>query len=208
VTGVRPGQPGWAAGAPRTDGAAAATIGARGPAGAPARGRNGPGRDGGTPGDAAPGSGPRDAGTPAAAPGAAAPAGRGGDGPGAGREPIGLLTGGGPALPARPAAGGKTPPGGIKGPTLNPRVPSTPAGGAPETPSELGEALGPTGGDVPDRGLGGRLPGGDATGGPQDSAPPASPKATVQSASDTLPGTATDANVPDAGLPSRAPEAP
>lgn len=208
VTGVGPGQPGWAAGAPRTDAAAAATIGARGPAGAPARGRNGPGRDGGTPGDAAPGSGPRDAGTPAAAPGAAAPAGRGGDGPGAGREPTGLLTGGGPALPARPAAGGKTLPGGIEGPTLNPRLPPAPAGGAPETPSEPGEALGPAGGDIPDPGLGGRLPGGDATGGPQDSAPPALPKATVPSVSDTRQGTATDASAPDAGLPSRAPEAP
>nr|MDQ3093514.1 hypothetical protein [Actinomycetota bacterium] len=67
---------------------------------------------------------------------------------------------------------------------------------------------GPVGGNVPELGEGGRLPGGDVTAdGPQASAP-ASPKATVQSARDTLQTTATGATAPGSGLQSRAPEAP
>jgi len=193
ATGQGPEEQGWgtgrAQGAEGTQGARAA-----GATGARTQGREGPGReasrrDGAASGNAAPGSGPRDA----------------------GREPTGLLSGGGPALPAPLDPGDAIRPGDLR-PRLDGLVPPPPAGqggaAAPEASSALDETLDPLGGGAPDPGVGGRLPRGDAAGGPQASTPTASPTATVQSASDTPQATATGASAPGAGLPSRAPEAP
>ena len=225
ATGQGPEEQGWgtgrAQGAEGTQGArAAGATGARDASGARTQGREGPGReasrrDRAASGNAAPGSGPRDAGSPATtptAPGAGNPAGRGSEGLGAGREPTGLLSGGGPALPAPLDPGDAIRPGDLEGPRLDGPVPPPPAGqggaAAPEASSALDETLDPLGGGAPDPGVGGRLPRGDAAGGPQASTPTASPTATVQSASDTPQATATGASAPGAGLPSRAPEAP
>jgi len=211
INGDGPGGAGWTGRGQVADGAQGArapgTTGARDPASAQA-----PGRDGSASDDAAPGSNLREAGAPAPGPGAP---GAEGDGRGAGREPAGLLTGGGSAVPARIGASGEALPDALEGPTLDRLLPPTPApaaqgggGGVPGPPGDLGEAPGPVGGNVPELGEGGRLPGGDVTAdGPQASAP-ASPKATVQSARDTQQTTATGATAPGSGLQLRAPEAP
>jgi RNA polymerase sigma factor (sigma-70 family) len=210
LIGEGPGGPGWTGRAQSAGGQGTGTTGDRDPAGARAQGREGSGRDDARSGDdAAPRPGPRDASAPTGT-GPVPPAGSEGSGPGAGREPTGLLSGGGPALPVRPDAAAETLSGGLDS-TPDPLVPLpsvAQGGGVPEVPRGLDEALGPAGGEVPDPGVGGRLLGGDATGGPQASVPTASPTAPVQSASDTLQDTATGENAPDAGLPLRAPEAP
>jgi RNA polymerase sigma factor (sigma-70 family) len=159
ATGQGPEEQGWgtgrAQGAEGTQGArAAGATGARDASGARTQGREGPGReasrrDGAASGNAAPGSGPRDAGSPATtptAPGAGNPAGRGRLG--AGREPTGLLSGGGPALPAPLDPGDAIRPGDLEGPRLDGLVPPPPAGLA-STPTALPTATVQSASDTP-----------------------------------------------------------
>lgn len=205
ATGAGEGEPGRAAGA--DGGAGARGVGAPGvsgnrdPADAQGQRTKRPGRDRATSTDAT-GPGPRDAGARATTPVA-------GDGPGTGPAPTGLLSGRGAILLSRLDPGDVTRPGGLQDPTLDRLFPTPPTqgGGGSQVPDEPGKALGSAGGDAPEPAAEGRLPGGDATGGPQASANTA-PPATVNSASDTPQTTATGASAPDAGMVSRAPAAP
>ena len=204
--------PGWAGGAHGDGGGPA--VGASGKsatrhaAGAPEQGREGSAREGATSVADATGRGPH-AGD-RARPDGDGPGGSGGPGgpggPGGASGPTGQLTGGGTIAPSRSDLGDATPPGGVEGATPDRLVPTPPGGGGSVPSNKPGQALTSSGGGSPEPVTGGGLSDGEATGGPQASAPTV-PSATVNSAKDTPHNPAIGARAPDAAMPSGVPTA-